>query len=159
MAIRRVANIGLDGTTVTFTIGKTEIRCIKASYADSLEPAFLTNMGSQEQDEQSPGTYKTEQGSVTMSSMRFRTEFMPRMPKTGGGNKRQSIVVGRQHPDLGDDSDLLEGCRFINLAAAVENSNKVEEVELKFTIQQIYWTDERKTINNLAGVESEDASF
>ena len=71
------------------------------------------------------------------------------MPANGGGNVRMPIVIGRQHPDLGDDSDLLEGCSCKNLGAAVENSNKAEEVELVFSVQQVKWTDQRKTLNFL----------
>lgn len=159
MALRRVKNIGLDGSTVTATIGKREIRIVKASYGDKLEPAFLSEMGSQEQDEQSPGTYKTDEVKITMSSMRFRTEFMPAMPATGGGNVLLPIVIGRQHPDLGDDSDLLLDCRCTNWGAAVENSNKVEETELTFSVRQIKWTDERKTINQIYGVAATASQF
>lgn len=159
MALRQVKNIGLDGSTVTCTIGKKEIRIIKASYGDKIEPAFLSYMGSQQQDEQSPGTYKTDELKITMSAMKFRTEFMPAMPATGGGNVLLAIVVGREHPDLGSDSDLLENCRCTNWAAAVENSNKVEETELTFTVQQIKWTDARKTINQLFGVAATAAQF
>ncbi len=149
MSIRRVANIGLDGSTVTTTFGKVELRCIKAAYGDKLETAKLSLMGGQTIDEITQGTYATDDLKVTMSSMRFRTEFLPAMPPSGGGTVRMPIVVGRSHPDAGSDSDLLEGCRCTNWGAAVENSNKAEEVELTFVVQQIKWGDERKTINVL----------
>jgi hypothetical protein len=150
--LRRVAGIGLDGSMVTATFGKIEVPLIKASYGDKLEPAFLSFMGSQQQDEQTPGTYKTDDVKLSMSAMVFRTLILPAMPATGGGNVRLPIVVGRTHPDLGSDSDLLENCRITNWSAAVENSNKAEEVELTATVQQIKWTDSRKTINQLRGV-------
>lgn len=154
MTMRKVQNVGLDGSTVSATIGKTAIRIIKASYGDKLEPGTLSYMGSQQIDEMTPGTYSVDDPKITMSAIRFRTEYMPLMPATGGGNVRMPIVIGRSHPDAGDDSDLLENCRCINWAAAVENSNKAEEVELVFKCQQIKWTDERKTINQLFGVTS-----
>ncbi len=152
MGLRRVAGAGLDGSTVTATLGKLEVPLISASYADKLEPGKLSYMGSQQIDELTQGTYSTEDAKLKMSAVIFRTVVMPAMPSIGGGNVRMPIVIGRTHPDLGDDSDLLEGCRITNWPAAVENSNKAEEVELTCTIQQIKWTDQRKTINNLAGV-------
>lgn len=150
--IRRVAGVGFDGSTVTTTFGKVEIRCIKASYGDKLEKGTLSLMGSQEIDEITPGTYSIDDLKITMSAVRFRAEFMPAMPQTGGGNVAMPVVVGRVHPDLGEDSDLIENCYCTNWGAAVENSNKAEEVELTFKAKQIKWTNARKTINALAGV-------
>lgn len=151
MGLRRVAGVGFDGSTVSITLGKVEIRVIKAAYGDKLTPETLSYMGSQSQDEMSPGVYSTDDTKITMSAVKFRTEFMPAMPATGGGNIRIPIVVSRSHPDLGDDSDLLEDCRCTNIPAAVENSAKLEEVELTFKTRQIKWTNERKTLNALAG--------
>jgi hypothetical protein len=156
--LRRVAGIGLDGSTVSTTFGKVPIPLIKCSYGDKLEPTYLSYMGSQTQDEQTQGTYKTDEAKITMSSVVFRTLFMPAMPSNGGGNVRFPLVVNREHPDLGDDSDLLENCRCVNWGAAVENSSKAEETELVLTIQQIKWTDDRKTINQLAGAIPAGAS-
>lgn len=140
------------------TFGKTEIRCIKAGYGDKLEVGTLSEMGSQEIDEITPGTYATDELKVTMSSVRFRTEFMPAFP-SGGGNLQIPVVIGRSHPDLGDDSDLLEGCRCTNLGAAVENSNKAEEVEVTFKPRQVKWTNERKTINKIGSAVIGAAGF
>jgi hypothetical protein len=136
---------------VTASFGKVELPLIKASYGDKIEPAFLSYMGGQEQDEQTQGTYKADELKITMSAVVFRTIFMPAMPSSGGGNARIPIVIGRTHPDLGDDSDLLESCRCMNLAAATENSNKAEEVEVSFSVRQVKWTNDRKTINALRG--------
>lgn len=149
--LKRVAGIGLDGSTVTVTIGKNQTPAIKASYGDKLEPEALSYMGGQEIDELTPGKYSTDELKITLSAMIFRTVYMPSMPASGGGNVRMAIVVSRRHPDLGDDSDLLENCRCTNWAAAVENSSKAEEVELAFKPQQIRWTNQRKTINQLRG--------
>ena len=150
MTLRRVANLGLDGSTVTVTFGKIQVPAITASYADKLEKGKLSPMGSQEITEITPGSYSTEDWKIKVSAVTFRTLIMPAMPKTGGGNVRMQIVVGRTHPDLGDDSDMLDGCYIGNIPAALENSNKAEEVELSGTVRQIFWTDERKTINQLA---------
>ena len=158
MTLRRVANVGFDGSNVTISLGKLEIRILSASYGDSLKPEALSYMGSQQIDEMSPGVYETDEGKIKMSAVRFRTEFMPAMPTTGGGNIRIPIVVTRSHPDLGDDSDLLENCRITNLPAAVENSAKLEEVEITFKPTQIKWTNDRKTINALAGSQTTGAT-
>lgn len=149
--LRRVAGVGFDGSTVSIGIGKADIRCLSSSYGDSLKPEALSYMGSQRIDEMSPGSYETEEAKLKMSSKVFRTELMPLLPQHGFGNVRIPITVTRSHPDLGDDSDLLENCRLTNIPAALENSAKLEEVELTFKPQQIYWTNERKTINALQG--------
>lgn len=152
MGLRRVAGIGFDGSTVSTTFGKVPVPLLKAAYGDKLEKVYLSYMGSQEQDEQTPGTYKTDDLQITMSSVIFRTVLMPAFPQTGGGNVRMPIVINREHPELGDDSDLLEDCTCSNWAAAVENSNKAEETTLTWTVRQIKWTDARKTLNQLRGV-------
>jgi hypothetical protein len=149
--MKRVIGIGLDGSNVSTTLGKVEVPLISASYGDKLEPGTLSAMGGQQIDEITPGNYATDDAQLKLSSVVFRTIIMPAMPATGGGNVRMPIVVSRSHPDLGDDSDLLEGCRIINWAAAVENSNKAEEVTLNVTVRQIRWTYARKTINQLRG--------
>lgn len=145
--LTRVAGIGFDGSSVSTTIGKVPIQLIKASYGDSLETQWVQLMGQQTQGEQSMGSYKTTELSITMTAFVFRTVFLPAMPQNGGGNIYLPLVIGRSHPQLGDDSDLLDACRILNLSAAVENSAKVEEIELKGSITQIYWGDSRKTLN------------
>ncbi len=147
--LNRVAGVGFDGSTISTTFGRQPVPLLKASYGDTIEPAFLSYMGSQSQDEQTPGSYKTDPLKITMSSVIFRTVFLPAMPQNAGGSVRIPIVIGRQHPDMGDDSDLLEDCRWTNAAAAVENSNKAEETELTFSVRQIKWSDARKTINQI----------
>jgi hypothetical protein len=151
--MKRVIGVGLDGSTVTTSLGKIEIPLIKADYGDNLETAWLSYMGSQEQDEQSPGAYKTNNLKLTTSAMVFRTIIMPAFPNNGAGLVKMTIVVSRTHPDsnVGSDSDMLVGCRCMNFAAAVENSNKVEETTLEWTVKQIKWTNARKTINLVNG--------
>ena len=157
--MQRVIGIGIDGTTVSITMGKTVVPCLKGGYADSLDPQFLSYMGSQEQDEQTDGVYKTEDAAFTMSSVVFRTVFMPAVAANGAGNTRFPVVALRSHPELGDDSDLLVDCRLKNLAAAIENSSKAEETEIKLSVRQIKWTDARITINRIAGVTQGTASI
>lgn len=149
--IRRVTGIGFDGSTVAITIGKTEMPLTMASYGEKLTTAWLAEMGSQTRGEQSAGVYEPEDGKLKMSSRRFRADFMPLLPVNGFGLVRLPIVVSFAHPDLGSDSDLLENCRFTNLANALEASAKVQEIELTFSLSQIRWTNRRMTINALKG--------
>lgn len=157
--MQRVVGIGIDGTNVTIVIGKTNIPCTKASYGDSLDPTYLPSMGSQEQGEKTRGTYKTDTTSITMSTVVFRTLFLPKFPVNGAGNVQFPITVLRVHPDLGSDSDLLERNSIMGLAAAVEQSSKAEEVEIKLSTGQIRWTDARITENVLDGTEQGEASI
>lgn len=151
MAIRRVIGIEVDGSIVTTTFGRHEVPCLKTSYGDALETAFLVEMGSQRNAAQTPGTYKTEDATFTFRSTVWRARMMPLFPKYGGGDVIIPIVVGFTHPDMGSDSDLLQGARFTGWKAAYENSNKAAEIEVKATILQILWTSQRKTINALRG--------
>lgn len=152
MGLRRVVGAGLDGSTVTLTIGKIEVPAISASYGDKLDKAKLAHMGAQQTDEITLGTYDAPEGEIKVSSVTFRSIIMPAMPPYAGGNVRLPIIVGFEHPDLGSDSDFLEDCYLNNWAQAVQNSNAAFEVPLKVTIRQIYWTDQRKTINQLRGL-------
>lgn len=158
MAIRRVIGIEVDGSIVTTTFGRHEIQCLSASYGDGLETTFLTEMGSQRQSAQTPGTYKTEDGAFKFRSTVFRALVMPLFPRRGFGNVTIPIVVGFSHPDIGNDSDLLATARFVNLKQAWENSNKAAEVEVKVTYQQVFWTSRRCTINALKGAVPVGAS-
>lgn len=150
--IRRVSGLGLDGSTVSVTLGKIELPCISISYADKLEVGKLSMMGGQEIDEMTQGTYDTDEVSLKVSGKIYRSLLMPAMPKNGGGNVRIPIVVNFSHPDLGDDSDLLDACRLINWPASMDNTSTPHELDLKAVVQQIFWTHERKTINQLRGV-------
>jgi hypothetical protein len=147
MALRRLGPIAFDGTTINIAIGRTIVPCLKASYGDKLETQTISNMGSQKIDARTPGTYSTEEVSLTFESTKFRELVAPRLQVDGFGNERLQLVVAFSHPDIGYDSDLLDNCRITNGATALENSNKAAEVELKLTTDQIYWTQQRKTIN------------
>lgn len=148
MSINRVSRIALDGTTVTIAFGRATIACTKASYGDGLTTGTLSSMGSQSIDARTRGTYKTEQATVSMDSVIFREEMMPLMAVDGFGNEELSaILVSYGHPDLGFDSDALGEARFVGLAAAIENSEKALEVEFKIDFNQLYWGNNRITIN------------
>lgn len=158
MAIKRVIGIEIDGTIVTTTFGRHEITTLKVSYKDGLETAFLNEIGTQAQAAQTPGTYKTDDIAITFRSTVFRARVMPLFPKYGGGNVIIPIVIGFAHPDIGNDSDLLFGCRCVNWGTSIENSNKAVEVETMWKARQIFWTSQRKTINALKGAVPVGAS-
>jgi hypothetical protein len=147
MPMRRVKKIALDGTSITMMFGRNQIPCTKASYADKLETAVLSHMGSQTIDARTMGTYSTEEAKVSMDAVVFRAEFAPILQVSGYGNEQFPIVFAYLHPDLGDDSDLLDQCRFTGLSQALENSNKALEVEFGIVFNQLYLTNNRITIN------------
>lgn len=159
MALTRTVGIGLDGSNLTITFGKVEIRCISASYGDKLEIGNLSFMGSQQIDEQTDGTYTVDEIEIVMSSVNFRTELMKAMPQHGGGLVRIPTVVSYTQNDLGEDSDFIERLRILNWPAAVANSNEAFQLALKCSATQIRWTDERKTINRLRDTQLGAFSF
>lgn len=156
MSLSRVANIGLDGTTVTITIGKTTVPATSAKYGDALSPSKLAYMGAQDTAEITPGTYEADDAEIEFSAIVWRTVVMPALAANGYGNKPLSIVVSRSHPDAGDDSDLLEGCRLTKSAASTTNSSDAEKTTATFTVRQVRWTDARRTLNQLTGVAQGD---
>lgn len=147
MSIKRVNRIASDGTTVSITFGRHEIRCLKASYGDKIDTTPLTEMGSQQIDARTPGSYSTEEVTISIEYVKFHEEVAPLLQDDGFGNEKIPIVVAVSHPDLGDDSDLLDGSRFIGQKDSVENTNAARVVELTFSTDQIYWGEERKTRN------------
>jgi hypothetical protein len=159
MPLRRVASSEFDGTVVTTSFGSTEVDAAEASYGDSIETGNYVPMGSQGGGRRTRGVYKTEEWTVKMSSYDFRTVLIPAFPTNGAGNVVFSLTINRRHPDLGDDSDMLESCRCLNWSDAVKNSSEVEMIELKGTVQQIYWTDARITINLPDGTEQGTANL
>jgi hypothetical protein len=145
--VRRVEKIALDGTSITMMFGRNQIACTKASYADKIETTAVSFMGSQAIDARTVGSYSTEEAKVSMDSVVFRAEFMPLLQRSGFGNEQIPIVFGYSHPDLGDDSDMLDQCRFTGTSQAIEASNKALEVEFGIVFNQLYLGDDRKTIN------------
>lgn len=154
MAIeRRSRTIGLDGSTVSLLFGNLPVPLVSASYADSLTTEWQPNMGSQERGEQSRGTYSCEDCTIVMSSLVYRSILLPALPVNGAGNLRFNFVVSFVHPDLGDDSDLLENCRIVSVSHSLENTAKITNGEIKLTVGQIRWGDRRVTLNALDNVE------
>jgi hypothetical protein len=145
--MRRVEKIALDGTSITMMFGRNQIQCTKASYADKLETTAVSFMGSQAIDARTMGSYSTEEAKVSMDSVVFRAEFMPLLQRSGFGNEQIPIIFGYSHPDLGDDSDYLDQCRFTGVSQAIEASNKALEVEFGIVFNQLYLGDDRKTLN------------
>lgn len=149
MTIQRVQRLALDGSTVTITFGRHEVRCTKVSYGDKLEKSTLSNMGSQEIDAATLGTYKVDDAKVSIEAIEFRTVLYPILQSNGFGNERINVVVTYGHPDIGYDSDMLGWCSFIAPAASMANDNKPAEVEITLQPLQVYWGSERKTINRV----------
>lgn len=147
MTMRRVNKIALDGTNITMMFGRNQVQCTKSSYGDKLETTTISYMGSQAIDARTMGSYSTDEAKVSMESVVFRAEFLPLLQKSGYGNEQIPIVFGYSHPDLGDDSDMLDQCRFTNLAQAIDNSNKALEVEFGIVFNQLYLGEDRITIN------------
>ena len=104
-------------------------------------------MGSQQIDAQTFGTYDTEDPSFEIDSVVYRTQVYPLLRADGFGNEQLPITVVYGHPDIGYDSDLLDGFRFAGGATSPENSSKAQTVEVKGTFLQLYVGNERKTIN------------
>lgn len=153
MSLTKVGGAGFDGSNVTMSFGKLGIRCVKATYAETIETETLSEMGAQQIDARSRGTYKNENAKITMTAVRFRTEFLPAMTDSDMTGVGFPIVITRTHPDLGSDSDLLENARLTGIPASVENSASIEVMELEFVYSQVRWGDKRQTINRLANVE------
>jgi len=137
-----------DGSCNSVIIGSATIPALSASYADGLDKGDVVEMGSQEIEAVTQGIYKRDEPKIKFRSSIFRTMLMPMFPANGFGNVRWQIVVVKDHPDMGSDSDLLNSCYCTNVSAAIEASNKGDEVETTWKIGKggIAWTDERKTI-------------
>lgn len=149
MSIQRVDRIATDGTTVSITIGRHTVAALKAAYGDKLETATISEMGSQQIDARTPGSYSTEELTISFEYVTFHAEVAPLLQTDGFGNEKVPVVISESHPDLGDDSDLCDGCRFVSQKDSVENTNAARVVETTWTVDQVYWTDARKTRNQL----------
>ena len=146
--IQRVRGVELDGTNITMVIGRTQIDVLKCSYGDKLSPEKLRQMGRQDIDSITRGTYDTDDGKFSVSASVFRSDLMPLLDTEGFGNRPIPVIFCFNHPEIGSDSDLMEA-RIISISGSGENSSKPNENELGLIIRQIWWTNERKTINDL----------
>jgi hypothetical protein len=149
MSVKRVDRIAADGTTVTTTFGRHQIPALKAGYGDKIETETLSEMGVQEISVRTPGKYSTEELTISFEWTTYKSLLEPLLQKDGFGNEKIPIVVAVSHPDLGDDSDYLDLCRFVGQKEAPENSAAARVVETTWTVDQIYWGEERKTRNQL----------
>jgi hypothetical protein len=150
MSLRRVNRIALDGTTVSIVIATNKLRCSKQGYGDSLTIAKGSRLGSQEQDYQTSGSYKTDDISFTVEALDYR-EYLDTLPSNGFGNKITVATILYEHPDLGSTFDVLDGFRFLSGAMSAEAGEKMLEHEIKASCMQIYWGDKGKTLNYVKG--------
>jgi len=130
-------------------MGRVSVEAIEISYGDKLDPAHLTNMGSHQIDTVSRGAYATEPGRLKIEAVRFRADIAPHVQRYGFGTERFPMVVSFSHPDLGEDSDLLENVAIIGLQSALKQGNEITVVELGLDYTQVRWTNDRRTINLL----------
>lgn len=149
--IRRVTGLEFDGSCTHITIGKTECPYLSAGYGDNLESEWIYEMGSQVAVAQTPGLYKTEEGTLKMRSSVARVLLFPNLPALGAGNAITQCVVNYVHPDIGADSDLLVDFRLKGAKAAIEASAKANEIEIKFTCRLIKWTSRRVCYGSTTG--------
>ncbi len=150
MSLRRVNRAALDGTNVSILVGINQLRCSKFSYGDSLTISKGSRLGSQQQDYETSGSYKTDDPAFTVEAADYRI-FMDGLAVNGYGNRSVPVIVLYEHPDLGRVSDLLDGFRFLTNATSGESGEKMLEQEVKCSCMQIYWGDQRKTLNYITG--------
>ena len=158
MSLRRVNKLALDGTTVSIIVGTNVLRCTKQGYGDSLTIAKGSALGSQEQDYQTSGSYKTDDCSFTVEAIEYR-EFIGRLPVNGFGNVSLSAIILYEHPQMGNDHDLLAGFRLLTNAVSVEAGEKMIEQEIKASCMQIYWTERQATLNYVKGKPRAQGTF
>lgn len=149
--ITRVSDTEHDGSSLFMTIGKTNVRLIKASYGDKVEKGDVQEMGTQAISAVTPGTYKPENMKVTMRNSVWRAVFMPRLPIQGASNTPLSIVISYINPDVGSDSDRAAPAFYVGSSISPDNTNKGVDVDVEFKVQQYYWTDKRTTKNSVVG--------
>ena len=149
--IQRIRGYELDGTTITMTVGRTQVDVLKCSYGDKLSPEKLRQMGRQDIDSITRGTYDTDDGKFSIAGSVFRGGLASLLDTEGFGNRVVPIIFSYTHPELGSDSDLLEA-RIISLNGSGENSAKALEHEFGLIVRQVWWTDLRLTINDLGDI-------
>jgi hypothetical protein len=145
---RRVEGLEFDGTSSTMTVGTTVVPTLSFGYGDKLQPEKVRDQGSQKIDALTLGTYETSDGKVKMRKSVFFSDFLPALEQSGFGNTLWNAIFSSDHPEMGGSSDSVF-CRFTGIEAASENSNKGLEVEFGLTVVQVFWGDERKSINGL----------
>lgn len=149
--LRRINGYELDGTCITMTLGRTQVDITKCAYGDSLTPEELRVMGKQTIEALTRGGYATDGGAFTLPGSVWRAELGPKLDAEGFGNREYPIIFSYTHPELGSDSDLVMA-RIIKLGASGEQGGKAQENEFGLKIRQIFWTEDRKTINDLGDI-------
>lgn len=133
------------------TIGRTQMVITKCSYGDSLATEDLKVMGNQVIEAITRGTYAADEGKFALPGSVFRAELGPKLDLEGFGNREYPIVFSYDHPNLGSDSDLVMA-RIIKIGATGEVGGKAQENEFGLKVRQIFWTEDRKTINDLGDI-------
>jgi hypothetical protein len=150
MPIKRVG-LNFDGSTVHVTVGKIEIPVISATYGDNLKSEWVYRLGTQIAEDDTPGQYETEEGTLKMSDKNYRLDLMPALAKYGAGNTRVKAVITRTHPEMGTDSDALLGFRVMGAKSSPEAGAKGLEIEIKTRYRVVQWTNARKVFGNPTG--------
>lgn len=153
MRFQRVNGLELDGTAITMTIGRWQFDILKSSYGDKLNIEKLRQMGQQSISALTPGIYDTDDAKISMSESVFRGEFMPLVERYGFGNTPHPVIFSYTNPFTGSDSDMLLA-RIVGITGSNENTSKPSEKEVALVVQQIFWTDDRKTIDRMGDVYS-----
>lgn len=150
MPVRRIG-LSFDGSCGHVTIGKTEIPFISESHGDNLKAEWVWRLGTQTPEADTPGQYEPEEGSLKMSSVNFRSLLVPALARIGAGNTRRIAIVTLTHPEIGTDSDALEGFRVMGLKQAIEASSKSIEIEVKTRYRLVRWGEKRMCLGNPTG--------
>lgn len=149
MSLTQTDKNSFDGACNSVIIVTTRVPALKASYDDKIDKGSVTPMGTQGPGSTTLGTYAASDAKITFRSEDFRLLVLPMFPAVGAGNYEVPICVNKTHPELGSDSDLLLRCCIVGLSAAIENSNKADEVETTWKIcGGIQWTDNRVKLYN-----------
>lgn len=154
MPIQRRSGLNFDGSCNHLSIGKAEIPFISFSYGDNLKAEWVYRAGQQVPEDDTPGQYEPEEGSLKMSARNARSLLFPLLPQFGAGNVRRVAIVSFLHPEIGTDSDALIGFRLMGTKTSLEASAKGIEVELKVRYRMVAWTEKRICFGNpnLTGV-------
>lgn len=150
MPVQRVG-LNFDGSTVHMTVGKIEIPLISASYGDAVKSEWTYRTGIQVPEDDTPGQYEPEEGSMKISDVNARVILFPALAKFGAANTRRVAVVTRTHPEIGTDSDMLVGFRIMGTKASIEASAKGQEMEFKVRYRIVAWSERRMMFGNPSG--------
>lgn len=151
MPIQRRSGLNFDGSCAHLTFGKVEIPFISISYGDNLKAEWVYRAGEQVPEDDTPGQYEPEEGSVKISSRNARSVLFPALPKLGAGNVRRVAIVSFKHPEIGNDSDALIACRIMGTKASIEASAKGDEMGFNIRYRMVAWTEKRICFGNPTG--------